>query len=170
MDRSAWYKKQPGPRPKPTYSPQLAIILTNTATKAIHQCILLRQKTSQEKRLRQKNIELAVFQPQLLTLITLSALKKLRKRRKKTNTIETGIGTNKNTKKTPLSLPESMRPSLVSRKRRTIIRIKIADTKHVSLARASVLIVKKWATMPSTARKLQKIGFGLSNLRVGNWN
>ena len=94
--------------------------------------------------------------------------KKFKKRRRRTNTIQTGIKTSKTIKKaSPLSL-ESTRPSLVSKKRIIIIRIEIAQTKHMTLVGSSVIIIRNWAITAATAQNLQKTSFGLDNLLVGN--
>ena len=63
-----------------------------------------------------------------------------------------------------------MQLSLVSPRKRTMIRIEIVQTgRHVTLVKSSAIIVKKWGIIPESVLS-QKTSFSLGDLHVGGWS
>ena len=65
---------------------------------------------------------------------------------------------------TPPPPQESMQPSLVSPRKRTIIKI-VWTGRHITLVKSSAITVKKWGIISESVLS-QKTSFGLGNLRV----
>ena len=89
---------------------------------------------------------------QLFTPATLGAQKEHKKRRIKIDAIETNIETSKTAKKALSPLLELTWPSLMSKKRGIMIKIKIAQTKDMILVWLSVITIKNKAIIPTTTQ------------------
>ena len=72
--------------------------------------------------------------------------------------------------KAPRTPQESMQLSLMSPRKKTMIRIEIVRTKrHVTLVKLSAITVKKWGIIPESILS-QKTSFSLGDLCVGGWS
>ena len=170
MDRTLWSTKQRRLRLRPKCRPPSAATLINIATEATKQCtrLRLRRKFKQQRTFELKSLRLGFKKLDTSSSRNSSRLRlpKSLKRRRANDMPETD--------KAPLQPQESIWSSLVSpiKRIRTKIKTKVVrgqTKRHMTLVGSNVLIVKKWAIMPTLVPTIQKTSFGLGDLFVDDW-
>ena len=170
MDGTLWSREQRGLRPRPKCRPPSAATLINITTETTKQCTppRLRRRSKQQRNLGLKSLRLG---PKKLDPSSSSSNRprppKILKDRRVDDTSETD--------KAPPQLQESTQSSLVSpiRRKRTRIKTEIVRVwirRYMTLVGLSVLIVKKWAIIPTLVPTSQKTSFSLGDLLIGDWD